>query len=1103
MPLQRPPSLWTAGRTFARFRPLALFLTTSILCVLAPRLAEAQGVTTSALNGFITSDVGKPLEDAQIVAVHLPSGTEYRTTARTGGAYSLLNMRVGGPYRVTATMIGFQPKTAENVELNLGETQRVDLALEPQVVELEEIAVTAAADDILDAGRTGAATYISPVQVEVLPSIKRSTRDLTRLDPRSDGNFSFAGRNWLYNNVSLDGSYFNNPFGLDDPAPGGQTNAEPVPYDAVEQVQVSLAPFDIREGGFTGANINTVTKSGTNTLRGSIYSFGRTEALLGNTVGGQDVVANPDLSFLQSGFSLSGPLKRDKLFFFVNAELERTDDPGTNFVASTTGTPGFGVSRVRQDTMDLIRQRMIDVYGYDPGGYQGYINETDNDKVIAKLDWNINPSNNLSFRYNYLDAQRDLGPHPFVLSFANTGRGPNESSLPFQNSGYTINNNLHSFALELNSRASSYANRFFASYNRFRDHRTPLSAPFPTVEIGEGGVTYTTLGHEPFSIHNILDQDVLQLTNNFTLFKGRHSLTFGGNYERFGFFNSFNIFRNGVFFLPASIPPGSTFSSLDEFFAATTPGSPTFKDFNSLIGSGPYKGENIDVGQLGVYAQDELLASERLNLTLGLRVDFPMYYTDPIDNPFSRGLTALDAADNPETVDQSDLPGAKALFSPRVGFNWNASGDRNTQVRGGTGIFTGRVPFVWIGNVISNPGANPNLFPVGPVRETGDSSTLAQSFDLNSMVTDFKWPQTWVSDLAIDQQLGRGFLGTLEVLYGNDINNVIVRNADLVAPVRTMPDGRPYFGGAGANELNPDGGAGIYVLDNTSEGYNFNVTAQLRKVFEFGLNASVAYSYTQAKNNLKSTEIASVLWQSQPVQGDPNRPELAYSEFGQRHRIVGSATYIKPWSERFRTSIGLFVEVAEGNRFAGSGGNRYSFIYSGDVNGDGTGGNDLIYIPRDQSEIALADCPSGCGSNVTAQQQWDALNAFIEQDPYLSQHRGEIAERHGAVNPWYSDVDLRIMQDIAFGEATRHNFQVSFDILNLGNLISSDWGVRKVASSAATSPLRLATDAGGVPQFDANGAPVLQFTGPAETFIDDPNINSRWRAQLGLRYFFE
>jgi Carboxypeptidase regulatory-like domain/TonB dependent receptor len=1100
MPL--PSTTTPASHHFSRRFHLPLLLLLAAVTLLAPRSAAAQGVTTSAINGFVTGDDGTPLADAVVVAVHVPSGTQYRTSARTGGAYSLLNMRVGGPYRVTATMIGFQPRTQENVQLNLGETQRLDLSLSAQAVELQEIAVTAERDEVLDAGRTGAATYISPQQVEVLPSIKRSTRDLTRLDPRSDGNFSFAGRNWLYNNVSLDGSYFNNPFGLDDPAPGGQTNAEPVPYDAVEQVQVSLAPFDVREGGFTGANINTVTKSGTNQLRGSLYTFGRNEVLLGNKVRGNEVVADPDLSFIQSGFSLSGPLVRDKLFFFVNAELERTDDPGTNFAAST-GSSGFGFSRVQASVMDAIRQRMIDAYDYDPGEYEGYINETNNNKVIAKLDWNINPSNNLSFRYNFLDAKRDLPPHPFVLSFANTGRGPNESSLPFQSAGYAINNDLHSFALELNSRGGGFANRFFASYNRFRDFRQPNSDPFPTVEIGEGGVTYTTLGHEPFSIHNILDQDVFQLTNNFTLFKGRHSLTFGANFETFSFFNSFNLFRNGVFFLPAAIPPGSTFSSLDEFFALTDPSNPDQKDLRGLIGTGPFKGENIDVGQLGVYAQDELLASERLNLTLGLRVDFPMYFTDPIDNPFSRGLTALDENDDAETVDQSDLPGAKPLFSPRFGFNWNASGDRRTQVRGGTGIFTGRVPFVWIGNVISNPGANPNLFPTGPVRPTQDESTLAQSFDLNSMVTDFKWPQTWISDVAIDQQLGGGFLGTLEVIYGNDINNVIVRNADLVTPVRTLPDGRPYFGGAGANELNPDGGAGIYVLDNTSEGHNFNVTAQLRKSFEFGLDATLGYSYTNAKNNLKSTEIASVLWQSQPIQGDPNTPELAYSEFGQRHRIVGGATFVKPWSSSLRTSIGVFIEVAEGNRFAGAGGNRYSFLYSGDVNGDGAGGNDLIYIPADQSEISFTDCATACGANVTPQQQWEALDAFIEQDDYLSSHRGEIAERHGAVNPWYSNIDLRILQDFAFGGITRHNFQLSLDILNLGNLISSDWGVRKVASAAATSPLRLVTDGGGVPQFDANGGPVLNFTGPAETFIDDPSVFSRWRAQLGLRYFFE
>ncbi|MEZ0333617.1 MAG: carboxypeptidase regulatory-like domain-containing protein, partial [Gemmatimonadales bacterium] len=739
--------------------------------------ASAQGVTTSAVTGFVRAQEGLPLEDAVVLAVHVPSGTQYRTVVRTGGTYSLPNLRVGGPYTITASMIGFKPQATQDVFLSLGQTRREDFELEPQAVELEELAVTAEKDEVLDAERTGAATFIGPEEVAVLPSIKRSTRDLTRLDPRSDGNFAFAGRNWLFNNVSLDGSYFNNPFGLDDPAPGGQTNAEPVPYDAVEQVQVSLAPFDVREGGFTGANINTVTKSGTNRLRGSLYSFGRNEELEGNSVSGQPVVANPDLSFLQSGFSLSGPIIRDKLFFFVNGELERTDDPGSNFVASTGGATGLGVSRVDETTMNAIRTRMLDAYGYDTGPFEGYINETNNDKLIAKLDWNINPSNVLTFRYNYLDAKRDLPPHPFVLSFNNTGRGPNESSLPFRNAGYAINNNLNSFALELNSRSSNFANRFFASYNRFRDHRTPFSANFPTIDIGEAGVTYTTIGHEPFSIHNILDQDVWQFTNNFTWFQGRHSITAGANYERFSFFNSFNIFRNGVFFLPP--PPtsiGTQFSSLDEFFAATDPGNPDQIKFASFNGTGLFKGEDIAVAQLGLYVQDEFLVSERLNLTGGVRVDFPMYSTDPVDNPFSRGLTALDENGQPETVDQSSLPGTQALFSPRIGFNWNAVGDRNTQIRGGTGIFTGRIPFVWFGNVISNPGANPNLpdafNPTPDTVFTSEDAILQRSFDVNGMVSDFKWPQTWVTDLAIDQQLGRGFLATLEFMYGNDIHNV-------------------------------------------------------------------------------------------------------------------------------------------------------------------------------------------------------------------------------------------------------------------------------------------------------------------------------------------
>jgi hypothetical protein len=1081
--------------------------------LLLPSTLLAQGVTTSAMNGFVQEENGTPIVQANVTATHLPTGTIYRAVVRPGGAYNIPNMRVGGPYRVSVAYVGFRPKTENDIFLNLGQNRRLDFELERQVVELQELVIAGERDAVLNADRTGAATYITPEQVEALPSIKRSTRDLTRLDPRSDGNFSFAGRNWLYNNVSLDGSYFNNSFGLDDPAPGGQTNAEPVPYDAVEQVQVSIAPFDVREGGFTGANVNTVTRSGTNDFRASIYGFGRNEKLLGNKVSGNEVIADPDLGFVQAGASFSGALIQDKLFFYVNGEIERTDDPGTNFVASA-GTTGFGISRVRQDTMDLIRNRMIQEYNYDPGEYEGYINETDNNKLLIKLDWNLNENHNATLRWNYLDARREQGPHPFVLSFNNTGRGPNESTLPFQKSGYTINNNLNSFAFELNSRSTRFANRFFASYNRFRDFREPFSEDFPTVQIGDndGTSTYTTLGSEPFSIHNILDQNVWQLTNNFSYYRGNHAFTVGANFEKFSFFNSFNIFRHGLFHLPAGLFPGcgcSTFATLDDFFAATAPG-PGQIDFGSFIGSGLYKGEDISIGQIGLYVQDELALTPRFNLTLGLRADFPKYFTEPVDNPFSTSLTALDEDRNPETVDQARLPGSDPLWSPRLGFNWNAVGDRRTQVRGGSGIFTGRVPFVWVGNVISNPGANPNLCatnvsctPGGslviPTGGPEDSSTLAQSFDVNAMDPDFKWPQVWTTDIAIDQQLPWNMLGTLEFIYSKDINSVFMRNADLVAPVGTIPgpDGRPFYGGAGNNELNPDGGAGIYVIDNKDEGYSANLTAQLRKSFSPTLDVMLAYSFTQAKNNLKSTEIASVLWQNQPVQGDPNNPELSYSEFGQRHRIVGGATWSKNWSENTRTSIGMFLEIGEGNRFAGAGGNRYSFIYAGDVNGDGTGGNDLIYIPASQGEIIFTDTlADGSPTPLTPQEQWDALDAFIGQDEYLSSHRGQIAERFGAVNPWYQNVDLRILQDFGFMAGRRQQrFQISLDVQNFLNLINSGWGVRKVASVAATSPLTLF-------DFDVNGAPRFIFTGPAKTYIDDPSIFSRWRAQVGLRYFF-
>jgi len=1051
---------------------------------------QAQGVTTAELAGSVSDADGTGMEGANIVATHEPSGITYGTTSRTGGVFNVPNMRVGGPYTVTVSYIGYRSKTETDIHLNLGSSAHLDFTLQQEAIEMAGVEVVGEQDDVMNSSRTGAATYVGADQVAAMPSIKRSTRDLTRLDPRSDGNFSFGGRNWLYNNISLDGSYFNNPFGLDDPAPGGQTNSEPVSYDAVEQVQVSIAPFDVREGGFTGAGINTVTKSGTNDLKVSVYSYARNESFVGNMVGDEEVVADPSLEFSQSGVSVSGPIIPNKMFFFINLENEHRNDPGTNYYADKT-------SRVESSVMQQLSDRMMDVYGYETGPWEGYTHNTDNIKILAKFDWNISDQHNLTLRYNKLDAYRDLPPHGFVLSYNNTGRGPNASSLPFKNSGYRIHNNLDSYAMELNSMlGSNIANRLFVSKNVFRDFREPYSADFPTVEIGEDGVTYTTIGHEPFSIHNILDQDVLQVTNNLTYYMGQHAITAGVNYESFKFFNSFNIFRHGVFFLDASwalFLGGTTFSTIDEFMTATSPDSATQADFSGMVGTGPYKGEKIDVAQMSFYAQDEFAVNQNLNITAGLRVDIPQYNTTPVANPFSTdSLTLLDENDKAETVDQAKLAGDDPLISPRIGFNW-ANADRSLQIRGGFGIFTGRLPFVWVGNVISNPGNNPNIPGDGsnPDHQTDDGSgrevyegtisVLQQSFDLNAMVEDFKWPQVQTINLAVDKVLPSGMVATVELVQSTDKNAIYMRNADLATPARTLDDGRPYFGAVEfANELNsfyPGSGEGVYVIDNIDEGSSLTFTAQLRGQTK-GINWSAAYSYLDAMNNLQSTEIASVLFQSQPVQGDPNNPALGFSQFGMKQRIISSATYRHEWSKSVASSFGLFFEMGEGNRYIYSGGNRYSHIYSGDVNGDGIGGNDLIYIPKDASDINLTDA-----------SEWDALDAFIEQDPYLSENRGKIAERNGLLNPWFSNIDLRINNEFA---VAGRNVEVSLDIMNLANLINSEWGVRKIANVSATSPLTLDS-------WDEDGEPVFSFNGAEDTFTDDFSEFSRWRMQIGLR----
>lgn len=1042
-----------------------LFALLPILTALAlPSGLAAQGVTTGAMNGLVRTADQESAVGATVTATHVPSGVQYGGVVREGGAYDIRGMRVGGPYTLTVQLLGYRDAVESGLYVNLNQTVRTDFVLDIEAVQADAINVTVEEDPVLNANRTGAATYVSQEEVDRLPSIRRSTRDLTRTDPRSDGNYSFGGKNWLYNNVSLDGSYFANPFGLDDPAPGGQTGAEPVPFDAIEQVQVAVAPFDVRQSGFTGAAVNLVTRSGTNQFRGTAYTFLRNESFIGDQIAGEEILV-PDLSYNQSGFSLSGPIVRDKVFFFVNAELERRDDPGSNFVASRPGISGPTVSRVEASDLEAIRQRMIDVYGYDPGEFEGYVHETDNDKILAKIDWNINEGNKFSFRYNRLDAVRALPPHPFAISINNTGRGPNENSLPFENAGYAINNELDSFATELNSQSDGWGNRLFVSYNRYRDFRDPNSAPFPTIEIAEDGVTYTTLGHEPFSINNLLDQDVWQITNDFSLYRGSHVYTLGANYESFDFGNSFNLFYYNLFFL-------DHYPSIEAFFDATDPNSPNFRDFNADVenATAPFADDPSNPAQLGIYAQDEWLATDRVNLTFGVRVDFPLYHTDLPPTPTGDALTLLDENGNPEQITWNEFPDTQALLSPRVGFNWDVYGDRSAQIRGGTGIFTGRLPFVWIGNQAANQGPDAN-----------DGA-------LNATVSDFKWPQVWRTNLAWDQMLPTNSLLTLEILYGNNINDVFVRNPSLANPVGTIPgpDGRVRYD-PDNNRVNAFGET--YVVDNKSDGYDVSATAQIRHAFDNGLSTSLSYNFTEAKDNLDSTEISSSVWSGNPVQGNPNDFDASFSQFGHRHRIVGTANYRREWSPTFATSFGLFLEAAQGGFFTAGRTSRFSYTVLGDLNGDGVGGNDLMYIPRSEDEINLVDIEGG----PTAAQQWTQLNAFIEQDDYLSEHRGEIAERNGGINPWFSSLDLRVLQDVIFSE---HTFQVSLDLQNVGNFINSDWGIREVVNTAARTPLVLVG-------FDGAGEPLYQFpSGVTETFIDDPSEISRWRAQIGFRYLF-
>jgi hypothetical protein len=1087
---------------------IARVTTVLLLVVLAlcPSLAVAQGVTTASINGTVTDTNGDPLPGASVVAVHTPSGTQYGTATRLDGRYNLPDVRVGGPYTVTVSFVGFRTRTENIPALALSQDLTLDFTLQDDAQTLEEVLVVATKDEVLNADRTGAATNVNTTQIQRLPTLSRAVSDFTRLSPQSTGFNSFGGRNNLYNNLSLDGSVFNNVFGLASEV-GGQANAQPISLDAVEEIQVAVAPYDVRQGSFTGAGINVITKAGTNEFKGSAYTYRRNESLISEKVEDVDVT---NTSFTQSliGGSISGPILKNKLFLFANGEFGRRDDPGSTFLASRGGSTGANISGVRAEDLDLVKSTLQSQFGFDPGTYEGYSLDTYNDKFTARLDYNLARNHRLTFRYNYLKSYRDVLPSN---SGASGTRQPGPTSLPFNGSTYRINNNLNSFIAQLNSTFSNkYSNVFIVGFSAFRDFRSAPISIFPLTDIENGaGSTITTFGYEPFTPNNKLDTDVFQISNSFTAYLGDHTVTVGTAHEAYAFSNGFTPNFYGRF----------RFRSVSDFIAHVTAPDPTaagvpqpsqFEQTYSAVAGVPVPLAEISAIQSAAYLQDEFKILDNVKITFGVRVDVPFFTKDLPSNTIVDGLTFAGG----ERLDVSRLPDANPLFSPRLGFNWDARGDRSLQVRGGTGVFTGKIPFVWISNQASNNGVlfgttfvsasssaaatTPLLFP-GTNEQivfsddvtayVPDNPTAPPTFLVNATTDEFKFPQVWRSNLALDTQLPWGMVGTLEGIYTKDLNAIFHRDANFKDAIGTFAgaDNRPRFAGSSSSVRINSQVTNAIVLDNTSEGYQYSLTAQLQKAFSRGLFASVAYTNSKARDLTSSpSAIAATAWRSNQIVNNPNVSALGFAANDLRHRIVAFASYKLEYLGLAGTTLSAI--------YTGNTGFNYSYVYSGDMNGDGVVGNDLMYVPRNASEIVLL--PTNSSDTRTPEQIWQQLDAFIAQDPYLSERRGGYAERGAATAPWVNRFDISVRHEFFTNlGGARRSVEVSFDLQNVGNLFNASWGLQKLTNT--TQPVAAAgTRSDGTPQFRfplVSGAPL------ATTFRTDTGIGSRWQAQFGIR----
>lgn len=1069
-----------------------------LTCTVFISESVAQGVTTAAINGLVTDDRGEPLPGAAVVAVHTPSGSKYTTLTNQSGRYFLPNMRVGGPYTIKVTFVGLKEYSQEGINLTLGQATKVDLNLAASSNELAEVVVSGNKNDLLRSDRTGASTSISTETIQSIPTINRGLRDFTKLSPlanTSGSGTSFAGTNNRYNQFAIDGIVNNDVFGLSGSGTnGGQTGIEPISLDAIEQFQINIAPFDVRQGGFTGGGINAVTRSGTNTFEGSAYYFGNNQSLVGQKNPTTGVKAKyPDYKDYQLGFRLGGPIIKNRLFFFVNGELTENSTP----LAFDPTVAGSGSLITMEEINRVVTALDRIAPGYDPGSYGNISDEVKSRKVLAKIDWNINSNHKLSFRHSYAYGEN-----------VDNSRGNN--TLRFSNHGQYFPSTTNSSALELSSTFDSrFSNNLLIGYTSVRDDRDPLGSAFPEIRINNlSGGGSITLGSEYSSVANQLDQDIFSITDNFSWYKGKHTLTLGTNNEFYSFYNLFaqNIYGNYAYRSIADFEKiGTPLEVAPTYYAKSYSFDPTDDPSQSNAGA------KFSAMQLGLYAQDEFLATPNLKLTLGIRADLPIFNDTPPNNEaFAK------AYGESLGISTDQLPKNRVLWSPRFGFNWDVMGDNTFKIRGGTGIFTGRVPFVWVSNQYTNNGTVIGSYSIGrsannanplpnasngtPYRFNPDPFTQpdATAFGGNAGVgainiTDrnFKMPQTFRSNVGIDKELPGGIVATVEGIFSKGINNVTFENLNRQVNTSlsfTGADKRPIYTDGRLNNSFDE----IILLKNSSKGYSYNLVAQLQKQFLNGIAGSVAYTYGKSKDlNSGTSSTAYSNWRYLNNVNGPNATELGIANFDVRHRISAYVTYRKEFFKDSPTMFSLF--------YNGQSGQPLSYLYNGDLNDDGTS-NDMIYVPASSSEIALVDIVSNGVVTLSAAEQWANLNEFIEGDSYLKERRGKYAERNGARLPFQHNLDFRVTQDLGLRIGNSLNkLQLSFDVMNVGNLLNKDWGKSYFVSNQGFS---LINSTGNV---NAAGAPTFTYNGAGQTdgeVYSISDLSSRWRAQIGVRYIF-